>query len=1743
MKFLTSLSFLYAIVILALVVYGWYYYREFARSARQRKIFPVVFLAIGLACFGFLWINLHPPLSLKTFSNLDHHFIRHDGFVVRSQLELGRTDTVNFRNNPYNSFVFAKKGESVTVSSSYSEEPFYIVQKNEPKIASKIFAAPGHSLSLTTGATQVLVKTTGDSFELQLGGQPVSVTRDIRKAISLWNLFKDNSTFITSAHSNTPGVANALRQLWVVRQQGEDGGLYYFVSGAVFRHVASVSYDQQVIAPPDLAFRVDIPVHAEFAWGIGFSSNNRNHFSMTQSRNDSFVLKLKYPVSYPLTGEDRSDWSARTVTKFLVADPSDMVAMPSVFREGFMFPYFEKGAVENFGPLLITEQRDAGNKSLQLKARPLFGQAGIAVDTDKWLLPARQPGLHWAFSINDSSRWDFGSLAMAPGTWKLWMFGSLFLFFVVVLVSSIVFSPTSISWVWQLLSAITLVLLTTRFFLYWRYKTFPPYEGMDLPSQQQLDSFGNFGVIIGATIVLAIIFGFPLGRHLLSKPGRKNSVSPGMFKLVSENMAKRYEQSRLVERFGSKAVFFGAWISILIGAAGIAWIRNFDPGTCRHLAIFLVIAYFFFIYLSYRHSPLVVDSARSWWRINTGKVFDIIVSNPVKVLLSISLLALFVFIDIGFAIVFLNFLFFNEAFLCINYGIAGLSAGSKRNAALFGVLGGTYLVAFTLNLLFAPYIFRSILNMPQGMYLAAYALFSLLLAYNFVRLMATGNRRRTWMIGSSITVVVFAMSLLFFPRQRIVDKAAMTKYRIDVLTMPVEEAIESAYAEGKSYRPVIRAAQNQWFINTLIYEKNNPGVKAAGFQMLPHSPQNKGAKYNAQATDLVASRFFLAEHGNLSVLFYMLLLILPTVMLASFYRLYPDFTNRTNSGYPVVTAGFSIMNFLLITALLVILAATGRYIFFGQDMPFGSILSKQSILFPSILIITTVLLFSKIPIQYYANRKKLFPGLIIFLILGFLLFGVKPVFNKNKEFNVSGLAGSMEEMLSTRLQPILDHFDTSRATSKLSVSKKDKLFTDSLRALISSGQLSSEGSFFGKEADAYSKLDFSAHLDQNRLIYLDLYSGRPELSINENYFRIEPPPHLQQAWKGNVYGDSTNFNVSLLNCDDGVITSWKLSSAGNNNEPTPLCNDLELLFSSKSHQLQLVNKGTHSLTLVAGDSRVLLAPGHRLGVGNPSTLLITGAEEERLLSIEPDAFMRNFHVNGSRFYVYPLGSKFIWARNFAEGIAGGRSTGATSSDAFISLDLELTDSLVSILQQMMQNDTAYGDGAEFGISIADGDGKLIAIADHIKGLARPDPNDKAGFNRTLQGENGYVAQSTLRKQVGNINLLRMNPGPGSTLKPLIFSAIASQLDIDWDNFASSGFTGQLDRFGGERVAEYDFEKDNGHISKVSDYLKYSDNYYHANVLLLGSYPKQATKDLLGSSFQMQNPGVGLHWPNFRYKNRDYWMDGFKNWPGYANREANFGLANSYSSIGLLSNFNIVTRPEPRRLDMFQSAYDSSLLGTAYRSGFILPEYSVFDQAGETVSHRIPYDVFASCFRGHVKGSSQVMIPPVKMVEAFGRLVSQDKGYSLSFATGVVKKDRQAFDVDNTIAYNSYLQLMREGVFKGMEEALYRGTAAALGALLKKGDGYFYYAKTGTTGDNESRTKSKLMVVVISEKDLTAPGFNFRDNKFYTLYFTMQNGPAKQNEQFLHQVIRMVQHSSPFTRYMGKTKGQSLKTAP
>jgi hypothetical protein len=1751
-RFLTSLTFLYLFVISVLLLFGLLYYKNFIRNGYQKQRFPWIFLLIGISCFSFLYFNIHPGLSLKTFSNLDHQFIRHDGFLVAGEIELGRKDTINFQGNSFNRFLLTKKHDRLHVVSSYSEEPFYATSANTYKIVSANYPATNHYISFQFDSSVSVLKVNPDNtIELTVNSVVISKTdKVISIGISSWNILKDDIGFINSSWYTNEQLVASLKNILILRDdvsRNNAGELKYFLSGRLFQSVNEVKYDEKIIQLIDLAFTSDIADKSTLAWGIGFLNNNRNQFRLHYLEMDSFSLVNSYPVLYPLTEEDKNDWTNHRINKFLLSDEMDMLQLPSVFKEGFLFSPFNGDTTIDFSPVLLNYQKNKANKPIQIKAKYLSdGGRPIHFSNDTIYLPSKSSNFSWLFSIHNSFNWKLGNKTISANTWELLIFGSLFFFFILVFASSWLEPPYKLSWIWQLLSSVTLVLLTTRFFLYWRYKCFPPYEGMDLPSIQQLNSFWNFGIILLVTFSLACIFGFNFLKYLYHLVRQFSAVilkrsshgyrDQGI--TVKYKMTDAIKNGNLVKQWGSRKTFFLAWLLILLASGGSAAFNNFNPTISRHLSILLVILYFVFIYISYKYSPLVAASEESWWGISTRKWLEIIINNPVKVLLSVSLLGLFAFIDIGFAIVFLNFLLFNEAFLCINYAISGLSAGSKKNASIFGIIGIIYLFLFAINLVYGPYILKFILDLPNLLYVLGYLIFAVILSYTIVRLFHLMTFRRKLLTGFGATAILFIAAVFFFPKERILKKAANTKYRIEVMTMPADKAIEIAYQDAKTYEPVIRAAQNQWFINTFIYEKNNPAVNTVGFNLLPHAPQNKGAKYNAQATDLVASRFLIAEHGKWSVLLYVLLLLVPTTLLASFYKLYPDFTNRINNNYPTITTGFSLLNYLLITALLVILAATGRYIFFGQDLPFGSILSKQSILFPSILIVSVVLLFKKIPLEQYPNRRKFLPGAIVFAGLAMLLFFVKPVFNKGKEFEVTELSKNLDTYIELQLQPILDFFDTSKNTKRLSVTKKDQLFCDSVRKLRSSGFMDDLGKFFSKEIESYTRSSFTRHLDQQRMLYLNLYSGKPRLAVNDNYFRIEPPPHLQQVWTGNIYSDSTDYNISLWNANDGSIIQKRISVFSE--EQNTLLSDGMVVAFRKSNgnnlfgQLCLINRSGSAIHLRNSKENISLAPNDTLQLRNPDRIrMVDSKGNDRLLVIQPDVFMKNYFVNGVRFYSYPMGSDFIWARNFAESVSSDYTAkNESAKNIFISLDAALTDSLQVKIKMMMKMDTAYKKGAEYGICIADGNGRVITMTDFIKDLNRPDPNHKAGFNKVIIGENGYISQSLLRKQIGNINLLRMNPGPGSTLKPVVFAAIASQLNLDWDAFSAEGFSQKQQIFGGEKVKEYDFEKNNGRITNVVDYLRYSDNYYHSNLLLLGSYSKQSLRSLLANHFATQNLQGSNSWPYFTYYGRQYWLNGFANWPGYKNGKANFGSDSSFISVGLFNNFGIYTYRTGYGGDKFVTTFDSILFQDAYkRSGFILPEYALFDQKGTDMDNSKPNEVFISSFRGHVKGSSQVMMPPLKMVDVFGKLISQNRNYSLTLNPYAVESEFLSFNTDNGVNYSKYLSIMRENIFEGLKQALFNGTAARLGSFLKNGSPYYYYAKTGTTGDNESKSKSKLFVIIISKKDVTKPDFNFRKNKFYTIYFTSQNGPAKQNEEFQAEVIRYVEKSASFNRYM------------
>ena len=518
LKFLTSLSFLYAISIIVLLLYGFLYYRDFEKGRFPRR-FPVVFLFIAFACFGFLWINIHAPLTLKTFSNLDHHFIRHDGFDVSKKIELGRADTVNYEHNSFNRFEVDRRNDSVHICSVYSEEPFYLEGQQGYKILSVNYAAVGHVLSFRCDKAEISIAARPENvFELKIDGNVYSKNLFVKKAVNCWNLFRDEDGFINSSYYHNEKLVAALKNILLLRDnvsRKKGGELKYFLSGKLFSSTERVTYDETIVTLNGQRFDALLPDQSNFAWGIGFLENNRNQFHVRYRGTDSFSLMNRYPVSYPLSEENRNDWSKHKVSKFLLSDSRDMMNIPAVFKEGFLFSPLSDDKTTSFPPILLTYQKAAKNDSIQLNAQSLDNlKKKIAIKDDKLSLPAKSAGFSWVFSVRNTYSWEFDIGMFSDNAWKGMLFGSLGFFFLLIFFSSLIKPAEEQSWVWQLVSSITLILLTTRFLLYWRYKSFPPYEGMDLPSQQQLLSFSNFGIILFACILLALVLGFPVIKYV-----------------------------------------------------------------------------------------------------------------------------------------------------------------------------------------------------------------------------------------------------------------------------------------------------------------------------------------------------------------------------------------------------------------------------------------------------------------------------------------------------------------------------------------------------------------------------------------------------------------------------------------------------------------------------------------------------------------------------------------------------------------------------------------------------------------------------------------------------------------------------------------------------------------------------------------------------------------------------------------------------------------------------------------------------------------------------------------------------------------------------------------------------------------------------------------------------------------------------------------------------------------------------
>ncbi len=115
----------------------------------------------------------------------------------------------------------------------------------------------------------------------------------------------------------------------------------------------------------------------------------------------------------------------------------------------------------------------------------------------------------------------------------------------------------------------------------------------------------------------------------------------------------------------------------------------------------------------------------------------------------------------------------------------------------------------------------------------------------------------------------------------------------------------------------------------------------------------------------------------------------------------------------------------------------------------------------------------------------------------------------------------------------------------------------------------------------------------------------------------------------------------------------------------------------------------------------------------------------------------------------------------------------------ISLDYELSNSIQRMINQSYSESTRKNRRFRLSVIAADAEGNIRLMNDFVRNRILLDPNDIVSVNKLQQKHFFFSNIRNERDQWGHSNLLSMHLGPGSSIKPLIASAIASQANAGW----------------------------------------------------------------------------------------------------------------------------------------------------------------------------------------------------------------------------------------------------------------------------------------------------------------------------------------------------------------------------
>ncbi len=1098
----------------------------------------------------------------------------------------------------------------------------------------------------------------------------------------------------------------------------------------------------------------------------------------------------------------------------------------------------------------------------------------------------------------------------------------------------------------------------------------------------------------------------------------------------------------------------------------------------------------------------------------------------------------------------------------------------------------------------------------------------------------------------------------------ILNEKAHMRYRAEIQRLSGDQKIDDLIIkcefESHDIEYIMRSAHNQWFINQYIRAGKKMEENNEYFHIQPHS--NQGATYTTQTTDLVVTRYLLAEHGELAVRYILFMWMMLVLLFVLEFRM-KERMNRMFLGSTVL---------IYIISMMVYLSATNRIVFVGQDFPFISLQSRVAILFPILLF---ALLIGRCIYVRSKDKNKDSGDSAEYVLNGFIFAAILIVFTFGCMNGIEQKGKDQEEK----------QFDVSRLVSELSVKvdeinmRFDTFQADKERALRNKSVKEVWDLFVGEESNSYNnvyydaleKNDFFASLlkyfeekqtsktDANQLLHLRRRSGKCYLALNKQHYFIPAIMREESRWSGDIYASRIDPEAMLfengkkaisvdnnLSFDNNVLSNSIIDKVPDmplmhfGKEWTPGDNPLFLISSEQGHSFKAFFEIEADTLKIEGSQKNQIAtavlPGDVLSLYKKSS----GSKKTQVLlngKMTNDAtpyIVRNMWLNGHKQLFYPLGKESMWTYHLGNMVSDVYSKAPEYKDTtlYLSLDYELCKSLhASVIKQVKdritapksmavmdvltefntrpyqqqcnsQNDFYYNEKEnklivksnrtnaahkkaaelvnkelkknkyrenplsyslskviqtqfDFTAVAIDGDGQIRALFDYSS-KRHLDPNNVIHLNKVISDLYRDGSNADERDIFGSKALQYIPSGPGSSFKPIAYTAITSQRRLAWEtinvqqtgqseaysdiDLTESG-TKPYEWYGGLHLKKGEELNIAGNCVAHSNYLVKSNNLHHSVIIMLGMQESGSATDILRD----YNSGIRKEeaFPVFTYQGGYKCFD-----PEVWYNEKSLVKDNDMLTDGLYDNYHISASAPHLSKSYTRLFGNNKLMSGLYEKGgssrgWVFPERASLNNTDRR-------EKSLRGFNQALLGADPILMTPLQMAINTSRLASLNSSENIvSLIDGETVGEYDFFKVGDGWSQADYLRFMKENVWKQLRKVPKQGTASGLNGLAsdmengKYGKPYYLYCKTGTLEDPTPGSKKtdrlKHLLVIITDRPLESvvDVEALKKVRYYALYlsyFGIEDSETNPfNTKNFKPYIVDVLKSNSFKNYMTK----------